>query len=143
MHNPLSFHQRAMPAAMASEAAGKQGKFWEMHDKIFENQKDLTDENFVKWAEELGLNVEQFKKDLNDPKLQEKIKNQQALGMQLGARGTPAFFINGRFLSGAQPVENFKKVIDEEVAKADKLIAAGTPKAKVYEQTIAKGKTGV
>jgi len=141
MHNPLSFHPRAMPAAMAAEAAGKQGKFWEMHDKLFENQKDMTDENFVKWAEEIGINVEQFKKDLSDPKLQEKIKNQQALGMQLGARGTPAFFINGRFLSGAQPVENFKKVIDEEVAKADKLIAAGTPKAKLYEQTVAKGKT--
>jgi protein-disulfide isomerase len=143
MHNPLSFHPRAMPAAMAAEAAGKQGKFWEMHDKLFENQKDMTDENFVKWAEEIGINVEQFKKDLSDPKLQEKIKNQQALGMQLGARGTPAFFINGRFLSGAQPVENFKKVIDEEVAKADKLIAAGTHKGKVYETTIAKGKTGV
>jgi protein-disulfide isomerase len=143
MHNPLSFHPRAMPAAMAAEAAGKQGKFWEMHDKLFENAMDMTDENFVKWAEEIGLNVEQFKKDLSDPKLQEKIKNQQALGMQLGARGTPAFFINGRFLSGAQPVENFKKVIDEEIAKADKLIAAGTPKGKVYETTIAKGKTGV
>jgi protein-disulfide isomerase len=143
MHNPLSFHPRAMPAAMAAEAAGKQGKFWEMHDKLFENQKDMTDENFVKWAEEIGLNVEEFKKDLTDKKLEEKIKNQQALGMQLGARGTPAFFINGRFLSGAQPVENFKKVIDEEVAKADKLIAAGTPKSKVYETTIAKGKTGV
>jgi protein-disulfide isomerase len=141
MNNPLSFHQRAMPAAMAAEAAGKQGKFWEMHDKIFENAKDLSDENFVTWAKEIGIDVEKFKKDLTDKGLEEKIKKQQALGMQLGARGTPAFFINGRFLSGAQPVENFKKIVDEEMAKADKLIAAGTPKSKVYDATVAKGKT--
>jgi len=139
--NPLSFHNRAMPAAKASEAAGKQGKFWEMHDKLFENNKEMTDDNFVKWAGELGLNVEQFKKDMADPALEKRIKAQQSQGMTLGARGTPAFFVNGRFLSGAQPVDAFKKVIDEEMKKADKLIAAGTPKAKVYEKTIEKGLT--
>ena len=132
-----------MPAAKAAEAAGKQGKFWEMHDKLFENQKAMTDENFVAWAGELGLDVEQFKKDMADPALEKKITEQQAQGMKLGARGTPAFFINGRFLSGAQPVDNFKRVIDEEMKKADKLVAAGTPKAQVYEKTIASGKTGV
>ncbi len=132
-----------MPSALAAEAAGKQGKFWEMHDKLFENNKALTDENFVAWAGELGLNVDQFKKDMADAGIKKSIQGMQAQGMQLGARGTPAFFINGRFLSGAQPFPNFKKVIDEEIAKADKLIAAGTPKAKVYEKTIAKGKTKV
>jgi protein-disulfide isomerase len=129
-----------MPAAMASEAAGKQGKFWEMHDKIFENQKDLSDENFVAWAGELGLDVAQFKKDLEDEGLKKKITAQQEQGMTLGARGTPAFFVNGRFLSGAQPVEAFKKLVDEEKAKAEKLVAAGTPRAQVYEKTIANGK---
>jgi protein-disulfide isomerase len=132
-----------MPAAKAAEAAGKQGKFWEMHDKIFENQKSLSVETFVAYAGELGLDVEQFKKDMADPALEKKITEQQTQGMTLGARGTPAFFVNGRFLSGAQPVENFKKLIDEEMAKADKLIAAGTPKAQVYEKTIANGKTKV
>jgi protein-disulfide isomerase len=132
-----------MPAALAAEAAGKQGKFWEMHDKIFENQKDITDENFVAWAGELGLDVAQFKKDLADEGLKKKITDQQTQGVTLGARGTPAFFVNGRFLSGAQPVDAFKKLIDEEKAKADKLIAAGTPKAQVYEKTIANGKTKV
>lgn len=139
MQNPLSFHNRAMPAALASEAAGKQGKFWEMHDKLFENNKDLTDENFEKWAGEIGINVEQFKKDMKDKALEARIKKQQAQGMTLGARGTPAFFVNGRFLSGAQPVESFKKVIDEEMKKVDKLIAAGTPKAQVYDKVIEKG----
>ena len=142
-HNPLGFHPRAKPAALAAEAAGKQGKFWEMHDKLFENQKQLTDENFVAWAGELGLDVEQFKKDLADPALDKKVTAQQAQGMTLGARGTPAFFINGRFLSGAQPVDNFKKLIDEEMKKAEKLVASGTPKAQVYEKVIASGKTKV
>ena len=140
-HNPLSFHNRAMPAAKAAEAAGKQGKFWEMHDKLFENNKEMTDDNFVKWAEEIGLDVAQFKKDMADPALEKRIKEQQAQGMTLGARGTPAFFVNGRFLSGAQPVDSFKKVIDEEMKKADKLIAARTPKDKVYDKTIEKGLT--
>jgi protein-disulfide isomerase len=139
--NPLGFHPNAMPAAKAAEAAGKQGKFWEMHDKLFENQKALSAENYVAWAGELGLDVEQFKKDMADPALEKKITEQQAQGMTLGARGTPAFFVNGRFLSGAQPVDSFKKVIDEEMKKADALIAAGTPKAQVYEKTIANGKT--
>ncbi len=134
-------HNRAQPAAQAAEAAGKQGKFWEMHDKIFENMKDLTDENFAKWAGEIGLNVEQFKKDMEDPEVKKKIADQQKLGIQLGARGTPAFFINGRYLSGAQPKEAFKALIDEEMKKADALIAKGIAKDKVYEETIKNGKT--
>jgi protein-disulfide isomerase len=133
-------HDRAMPAALASEAAGKQGKFWEMHDKLFQDPRGLTDENFEKYAKEIGLDVAKFKKDMEDPGLKKKIQEQQQQGMQLGARGTPAFFINGRFLSGAQPVDAFKKLVDEELKKADKLIASGTPKNKVYETVIAKGK---
>jgi len=132
-----------MPAALGSEAAGKQGKFWEMHDKIFENQKAISEENLVAWAGELGLDVEQFKKDMASDELKKKITEQQTQGVTLGARGTPAFFVNGRFLSGAQPVENFKKLIDEEKAKAEKLVAAGTPKAQVYDKVIANGKTKV
>jgi protein-disulfide isomerase len=132
-----------MPAALGSEAAGKQGKFWEMHDKIFENQKAISDENLVAWAGELGLDVEQFKKDMASDELKKKITEQQTQGVTLGARGTPAFFVNGRFLSGAQPVENFKKIIDEEKAKAQKLVDAGTPRAQVYDKVIANGKTKV
>lgn len=134
-------HNRAQAAAQAAEAAGKQGKFWEMHDKIFENMKDLTDENFAKWAGELGINVDQFKKDIEDPEIKKKIADQQKLGTTLGARGTPAFFVNGRYLSGAQPKEAFKALIDEEMKKADALLAKGTPRAKVYEETIKNGKT--
>ncbi len=140
-HNPLGFHPRAKPAALAAEAAGRQGKFWEMHDKLFENQKALTDENFVAWAGELGLDVEKFKKDLADPALDKKATAHQQQGMTLGARGTPAFFVNGRFLSGAQPVPAFKKLIDEEMTKAKAKVAAGTSRDRVYAETIASGRT--
>jgi protein-disulfide isomerase len=134
-------HNRAQAAAQAAEAAGKQGKFWEMHDKIFENAKDLTDENFAKWAGELGINADQFKKDMEDPEIKKKIADQQKLGTSLGARGTPAFFVNGRYLSGAQPKEAFKAIIDEEMKKADALIAKGIARDKVYDETIKAGKT--
>ena len=134
-------HNRAMPAAMASEAAGKQGKFWEMHDKLFQDPRALTDENIEKYATEIGLDMAKFKEDLKDKKLEAKIKKQQSQGSTLGARGTPAFFVNGRFLSGAQPFEAFKALIDEEMKKADKLLASGTPADKLYAATVAKGKT--
>jgi protein-disulfide isomerase len=142
-HNPLPFHKQAEPAAIAAEAAGRQGKFWEMHDKMFANQRALTPENFESWAKEMGLDVEKFKKDMADPTLKTKVKKQQTQGATLGARGTPAFFVNGRFISGARPFDAFKVIIDEEMKKADALIAAGTPKAEVYAKTIAKGKTKV
>jgi protein-disulfide isomerase len=139
-HNPLSFHNRAEAAALAAEAAGKQGKFWPMHDLLFQNSKDLTDENFKKWAKEIKLDVKQFEQDLQDPELKKRVKDQQNQGMKLGARGTPAFFINGRFLSGAQPFERFKTIIDEEIKKADQLISEGTPKDKVYDKVMEKAK---
>ena len=134
-------HPRAMPAAKAAEAAGKQGKFWEMHDKLFQDPRALTDENIEKYATEIGLDMAKFKEDLKDKKLEAKIKKQQSQGSTLGARGTPAFFVNGRFLSGAQPFEAFKALIDEEMKKADALLAKGTPKDKLYDAVIAKGKT--
>jgi protein-disulfide isomerase len=140
-HNALPMHNRAKAAALAAEAAGNQGKFWEMHDLLFANQKELTDENFDKWAGELGLDVAKFKADLADPKTAKKVDDNQKQGTTLGARGTPAFFVNGRYLSGAQPVEAFSALIDEEMKKADALIAKGTSKDSVYAETIKNGKT--
>lgn len=140
-HNALPMHNRAKAAAIAAEAAGKQGKFWEMHDLLFANQKELTDENFAKWAGDLGLDVEKFKADMADPAVAKKVDENQKQGTTLGARGTPAFFVNGRYLSGAQPVEAFSALIDEEMKKADGLIAKGTSKDNVYAETIKSGKT--
>ncbi len=145
MNNPLPFHKNAKGAANAAlEAHSQKGNkgFWAMHEKMFANQKALTTDNLQSWAKEQGLNVSKFKKALADDKYGKTIQEQQALAASLGARGTPAFFINGRNLRGAQPLAAFTAVIDEELAKAKALVAKGTPRAKVYETTIAKGETG-
>jgi protein-disulfide isomerase len=130
-----------MAAALAAEAAGRQGKFWEMHDKLFANGRALTDDNFIAWATELQLDVDKFKADMKDKALETKVRKQQSDGAVLGARGTPSFFINGRHLSGARPFEQFKALIDEELKEAEALVAKGTAKKDVYAQVIAKGKT--
>ena len=140
-HNPLSFHNRAMSAALAAEAAGEQGKFWKMHDKLFDNARDMTDANFVKWAKQLGLNAKRFKRDMRSDKIKARVQDMQAQGTTLGARGTPAFFVNGRFLSGAQPEAAFAVVIDEELKKARALVDRGTPRGQVYTATVADGLT--
>lgn len=131
VHNPLSFHDKARGAAIASMAAGRQGKFWEYHDTLFANQQSLDEANLEKFAGELGLDLEKFKKDLKDPAIAKKIDADQGASVALGATGTPAFFVNGVNLSGAKPFEEFKTVIDAEIVKADQAIAAGAPKEKV------------
>lgn len=111
-------------------AAHRQGKFWEMHDKLFANMRALTQDNFDKWAGEIGLDAAKFKADMADPKLKAQILNEQAAAVALGQGGTPAFLINGKALSGAQPFAKFKEVIDAELAEANKL--AGKPLAEVH-----------
>ncbi len=143
-HNPLtSIHPRARPAAIAAEAAHRQGKFWEMHDKLFANAKALTDENFVTWAGELGLDVERFKRDLADPALGARITAQQKQGATLGAQGTPSFFINGRYVRGLPNTKALHQLIDAEMKEADALLAKGVAPAKIYDAVIAEGKTRV
>jgi protein-disulfide isomerase len=133
-NNPLPFHNNAMPAAEAAMAAHAQGKFWEMHAKLFENQKALDASNLEKYAQELGLNMAKFKADMESHKYKAQIEADQKAGATVGARGTPAFFINGRFLSGAQPIDNFKKIIDAEIAKADETLKKGVPLARLYDE---------
>lgn len=117
MCNPLSFHKRALPAALASRAARKQGKFWEMHHLLFENNKALGDANLVKYAEELGLNIEQFNADRKDENLKKEIQREQAQAIKFGATGTPAFFVNGKKLSGAKPLAQFKAAVEDALKK--------------------------
>jgi protein-disulfide isomerase len=138
-HNPLSFHKDATPASKAALAAGEQGKFWEMHDLLFANQRKLKSENLDAYATQLGLDMAKFKADMASPKFDAVIKADQALGAKFGARGTPNFFINGRNLRGAQPFDSFKKVIDEEIAKAKALLAKGTPRTAIYKALTGKG----
>ena len=140
-HNPLGFHKRAMPAALATMAAHKQGKFWEYHDLAFANQRQLEDGDLEKYAGQLGLDVTKWKADKADAKLRKQIENEQRAAVSLGQGGTPAFLINGKALSGAQPFPKFKEIIDVELAEADKLIAGGTALAGVHEAR-AKANTG-
>ncbi len=116
-HLPLSIHPKAPAAHAASVAAHRQGKFWEMHDKIFANQREMSPEKYRSYAEELGLDLAQFDKDVSDPAVKKKIQDDTSEAARLLVRGTPGFFINGRFLSGAQPFAAFKRLIDEELEK--------------------------
>jgi len=121
---PLAFHQQADEAARAVLAAKRQGKSWEMRAVIFEEQRSLRDgdidSTLIGFAKELGLNVKKFKKDYNDPKLQEQVDAEIKLGGELGVRGTPNFFINDKRLVGAQPADAFKKLIDAELSAKKK-----------------------
>jgi protein-disulfide isomerase len=99
-HNPLFFYKDATPASKAALAAGEQGKFWEMHDLLFANQRKLKSENLDAYATQLGLDMAKFKADMANPKFDAVIKADQALGATFGARGTPNFFINGCNLCG-------------------------------------------
>jgi protein-disulfide isomerase len=142
-NQPLPFHQSAMPAAQAAMEAfaqGKSEKFWAMHDKLFENQKALSRADLEKYAGELGLDVNKFKAALDGNKHGEAIKADQELASTVGARGTPAFFINGRNLRGAQPVEKFKELIDDELKRVEKLKAKGVAPASVYATLMASAK---
>jgi len=108
---PLPFHKNAMPAAKAAVAAGKQGKFWEMHDKIFANARALSDEFYVKAAGELGLDIEKFKKDMESPEVKQLIDEEMKQARVASVRGTPTIFINGKKPQG-RSFELYKSIIE-------------------------------
>ncbi|MCB1154045.1 MAG: thioredoxin domain-containing protein [Deltaproteobacteria bacterium] len=112
----LPFHKNAPAAHVAAYAAWKQGKFWEFHDLAFANQKDLTEENFEKWAKEIGLDMAQFKADNDMEKFKDEFDRMDKLANDVGVQGTPTFLINGKKLRGAQPPAKFKEIIDKELA---------------------------
>lgn len=112
-HLPLDIHPDARAAHAAAEAAHRQGKFWPMHDRIFTNQRDLRAETFERYAREIGLDMDRYRKDVASEEVRERIEEDLAQARKLGVTGTPSFFINGRNLSGAQPFPNFKRMIDE------------------------------
>ena len=95
-HFPISnVHEYAVPAAIASEAAARQNKFWQMHDIIFDRQSQLSEDALLDFALEIGLDISKFKKDLLDESLAEKVESDFESGMRSGVNGTPSFFING------------------------------------------------
>jgi protein-disulfide isomerase len=116
-HLPLRMHPKAPQAHAAAEAAKLQGRFWEMHDRIFANQREMSEEKYLEYAKEIGLDVERFKRDMASAEVKQRIDADVAEAAKLGVTGTPGFFINGYFLSGAKPYAEFERLIDAQLAE--------------------------
>jgi protein-disulfide isomerase len=120
-HFPLDFHKRAHRAAEGSECANQQGKFWEYHDLLFANQSALEEDNLKDYATKAGLDVAKFDACMADVATAKIVDADMENGASVGMSGTPGFYINGKLLAGAVPIEEFAKVIDAELKKAGKL----------------------
>ncbi|MEM6790951.1 MAG: DsbA family protein [Myxococcota bacterium] len=134
-HNPLRFHPEARPAAHAMQAANRQDatKAWALHDLMFENRKALSDADLRRYAERVGLDVATFDRDRATDDVAAEVEADQALAKKVGATGTPAFFINGVGLRGAQPLAKFEAIVDAELTAVTELLAGGTALPDVYE----------
>jgi protein-disulfide isomerase len=133
---PLPFHPHAMPAAeLAREARAEKGEagFWAAHDALFDAAPNLADDDLTALGKTLGLDAGRLKGALAQDRHAAKIHADQDLADDVNAAGTPHFFINGRRLVGAQPIAKFSAVIDEEIAHARAVLAAGTAPAALYD----------
>ena len=113
---PATMHPNAMNASKAAVAAGKQGKFWEMHDIMFKNNRELTYDKLKEYAGQIGLDVARWEKDFASPEVQAQIDKEMAEGRAADVQGTPTFFVNGKRL-GNRSLDGFKQMIDEAKAK--------------------------
>ncbi len=119
-HFPLPQHKNAKPAAYAAEAAGRQGKFWEMHDKIFEGQDNWSEspraeEIFIQYATDLGLDIERFKTDVGSDEIRAKVENDYSSGVRSQVNATPTFFLNGKRIQ-PRSYDDFKDIITKEIS---------------------------
>lgn len=120
-HFPLSqVHQNARIAAYAAEAAGRQDNFWQMHDKLFENQSQWADsknpeEEFIEYAKELQLDVDKFENDLESEEVKSKVERDYQSGLSSGVNATPTFFLNGTKLTNIRSLQDFQKKIEESL----------------------------
>jgi len=145
---PLRFHKKAVSAALAVFAAERQGKFQEMNDLLFKKQNEWKKaDNFKEWVEKeagnIGLNLQKFNTDITDPGLIKLIETDKKFANKLGVRGTPASFINGRYLSGALPLDSFKEVIVEELQRVETVKNDALKGDKLYLELIKNGKPGL
>jgi len=106
-----SIHKNALAASKAALAAQKQGKFWEMHEKLFANQRALGEEDLKEYAKQIGLDLAKFEVDMNSPEVQRQIQSDMALARKVQVRGTPTIFVNGKLLQN-RSVDGFKQLID-------------------------------
>jgi protein-disulfide isomerase len=139
-HYPLPFHKEARPAAKLAWAAQQQGKFWEMHDLLFENQRDLTDMDALagRLGDQLGLNVSRLVDDMSSPAAEAAVAADEALVKAAGIQGTPNFLINGIQLTGAQPIDKFEEIISAELAATKKLVKGKQKASELYGARVDK-----
>ena len=109
---PATMHPNALPSSKAAVAAGKQGKFWEMHDIVFKNNRELGFDKLKEYAGQIGLDVARWEKDFNASETQQQIEKDMADGRAADVQGTPTFFVNGKRVAN-RSVEGFKQMIDE------------------------------
>jgi len=114
---PLSGHQYAQKSAEASECADEQGKYWDYHKMLFENQDALTNDDLKGYASDLGLDTDKFNECLDTGMMADEVRKDFSEGTSYGVSGTPAFFINDQEISGAQPFSAFESIINSELAK--------------------------
>ena len=135
---PLDFHSHAMIAALAARSAQEQGKFWEFHDLLF-SQRGLDVPQLEAYAKQVGLDMEKLRADLEALKWGASVQRDMRQARKLGVTGTPAYFVNGRYLSGAKPIEVMRELIDKELELAAGWVAHGVAPDKLYEHAIADG----
>ncbi|MBL9104493.1 MAG: thioredoxin domain-containing protein [Myxococcales bacterium] len=135
-HFPLDFHSHAFLAARASLAAHEEGKFWEFHDRLYAAKARFDEETLMAIARDLKLNLKKFKARLDSGDYDAQISADQQLGVTLGVRGTPAYFVNGRAVDGAVPELEFRLVVQEELERAEAALRAGAPAAGLYERLV-------
>lgn len=114
---PLGFHDKAIPAAVAANCAAKQDKYWPMHDAFMADQTALSEADFQRVAKAAGVELAAWEECRKDPTMEDEIRRDEADGQAVGVTGTPAFFINGVFINGAQPYSKFKAIIDAELKR--------------------------
>ena len=123
---PLPGHKNSMTSALAVEAAGRQGKYWEMHNIVFENQRDWGEKQapdpkiFENYARQIGLDVDQYRKDIASQELKNRIERDRRSGQKLNLQGTPSFFLNGEKIENPRGYEDFKALIESAISKTPK-----------------------
>ena len=131
-HLPLGNRPESRLVSEAALAAGAQGRFWDMHDRLYAEGGLLDRPGLETVAREVGLDMDRFRDDLDRRRFALEVSADAAVGARLGVRGTPTFFINGTPMSGARPIEAFRELIDRELAEARALVKRGVPRSEVY-----------
>ena len=135
---PLNSHPHAMIAALAARSAHDQGKFWEFHDLLL-SQRGLDMDRIIRYAQQVHLDMESLARDIDELKYGVSVRRDMRQARRLGVRGTPAYFINGRFISGAKPIEELRAIIDEELDLAKTWRKNGVASSETYAHAIADG----